>query len=131
LLLQYKYNANYWVTQVYHCLNLLRFKSLSILFNLEFTGYSQRDFVYRNGYDQMKYHDILKLWSLTNTSINYLIKTLTEDQLNKKVASSVFDQISFKRPASSVDENLKFIITDYFHHLEHHIKQIQNIQNVS
>ena len=108
-------------------INLLRFKSVLILNKSEFTGYNQTEFVSRNNYDSRNYSDILHLWLSINTALVKLANSLSTDQLSTPLSAETFQKIAFVLPSKKSEENLEFLIYDYFEHLDHHVKQITEL----
>ena len=108
-------------------INLLRFKSVLILNKSEFTGYNQSEFVSRNNYDSRNYGDILHLWLSINTALVKLANSLSPNQLSTPLSAETFQKIAFVQPSKKSEENLEFLIYDYFEHLDHHVKQITEL----
>ncbi len=108
-------------------INRLRIKTICLLPGSEFTGYNQREFVDRNRYKSMEYENILDLWYQMNASFFNLIKGLTPAELNQALPMELFNKISFKLPTERSEQNLRFVITDYVDHLEHHLRQMQSL----
>jgi hypothetical protein len=77
------------------------------------TAYNQDELVKVNKYQSRKFDDLLKLWCRLNKHIAFILKDISEDQLETKI--NLYD-------LSICD--LEFLIEDYITHMKHHLKQI-------
>ena len=77
--------------------------------------YSPDDLVDINKYQEMDIEELTQLWFVINKQLVRLIKTVNPEVLNYKIVFSEGD----------VDD-LRFLMTDYVEHLEHHINQIKS-----
>lgn len=75
--------------------------------------YNQAELVSINGYQSMETAELLQLWLSLNRQIVRVMKNQTAERLSLKILFTD-GEIS----------DLKFIMTDYPEHMEHHIKQI-------
>ncbi|XRE44891.1 hypothetical protein ACIVBQ_003095 [Tenacibaculum discolor] len=75
--------------------------------------YNQDELVKANNYQHSDTKEILEFWYLINNRIKKVMELQTEDSLNYK--------IEFEEGNIS---DLKFLMTDYVEHLEHHLNQI-------
>ena len=75
--------------------------------------YNQNELVKVNDYQNAEIKELLNFWISINNRILNLIKLQTEKTLNYKI---------------ELDENnisdLRFLMTDYVNHIEHHLNQI-------
>ncbi|MCD0469783.1 DinB family protein [Flavobacterium sp. JAS] len=76
--------------------------------------YSQIDLVNLNQYQTMDIEELTQLWFAVNKQILRLMKSVDEKALDYKIVLS---------DGAVID--LKFLMTDYVEHLEHHINQIK------
>ncbi|OYU79596.1 MAG: hypothetical protein CFE23_13330 [Flavobacterium sp. BFFFF1] len=75
--------------------------------------YQQSELVLINDYQSMEITELLQLWLSLNRQILRVMKTQTEERLSLEVL--------FKNGETT---DLKFLMTDYPEHLQHHINQI-------
>lgn len=77
--------------------------------------YNQIDLVNLNQYQTMNSNDLIQLWFSINQQIIRIMKTVDQEALSYEIILS---------DESVID--LKFLMTDYVEHLEHHINQIKS-----
>lgn len=75
--------------------------------------YNQAELVAVNDYQNVDTVELLRLWILLNRQIIRVVQNQTEERLDLKV--------SF--PDGTLSD-LRFLVTDYPDHMEHHIRQI-------
>ncbi|WP_299122438.1 DinB family protein [uncultured Tenacibaculum sp.] len=75
--------------------------------------YNQNELVIANDYQNAQTKELLSFWIAINNRILNIMKLQTEESLNYKIELSI-DNIS----------DLRFLMTDYVDHLEHHLNQI-------
>jgi hypothetical protein len=96
--------------------NLVRFTEINYLEKpYHHRPYSQIDLVNLNQYQTMDTNELIQLWLSLNKQIIRIFKNVDEKALDYQIIMS--DQ-------SVID--LKFLMTDYVEHLEHHILQIKS-----
>lgn len=96
--------------------NLVRFTEIHYLEKpYHHRPYNQIDLVNLNQYQQMDIGELNQLWFSVNKQIIRIMKSVDEKALEYKIILS---------DASEID--LKFLMTDYVEHLEHHINQIKS-----
>ena len=77
--------------------------------------YNQIDLVNLNQYQKTDIKDLTQLWFSINNQIVRIMKSVDENALDYKIILS---------DESVID--LRFLMTDYVEHLEHHINQIKS-----
>ena len=96
--------------------NLVRFTEINYVEKpYRHRPYNQIDLVNLNQYQMMDIHDLTELWLSINKQIVRLMKSVDEKALDYKIILS---------DESVID--LRFLMTDYVDHLEHHIKQLRS-----
>ncbi|MBS7253898.1 DinB family protein [Flavobacterium branchiicola] len=96
--------------------NLVRFTEINYVEKpYKHRPYSQLDLVNLNQYQIMDIDELTQLWFVLNKQIIRLMKSVDKEALDYKIVLS---------DASVID--LKFLMTDYVEHLEHHINQIKS-----
>lgn len=96
--------------------NLVRFTEINYLEKpYRHRPYNQIDLVNLNQYQIMDIHDLVQLWLSINKQIVRLMKSVDEKALDYKIILS---------DESVID--LRFLMTDYVDHLEHHIRQLRS-----
>lgn len=96
--------------------NLVRFTEINYLEKpYQHRPYNQIDLVNLNQYQTMDIQELTQLWLSINKQILRIMKTVNEKALAYKIILSDHSEI-----------DLKFLMTDYVEHLEHHINQIKS-----
>ncbi|WP_343694129.1 DinB family protein [Flavobacterium sp.] len=96
--------------------NLVRFTEINYVEKpYQHRPYNQMDLVNLNQYQQMDIDELIQLWFVVNKQIVRIMKSVYDEALDYKIILS--DQ-------SEID--LRFLMTDYVEHLEHHINQIKS-----
>lgn len=96
--------------------NLVRFTEINYLEKpYRHRPYNQIDLVNLNQYQTMDIKDLTQLWFSINSQIIRIMKSVDEKALDYKIILS---------DESMID--LRFLMTDYVDHLEHHIKQLRS-----
>lgn len=96
--------------------NLVRFTEINYAAKpYQHRPYNQIDLVNLNQYQTMDPDELLQLWLVLNKQIVRLMKSVDEKALDYKIVLS---------DESVID--LRFLMTDYVEHLEHHINQIKS-----
>lgn len=95
--------------------NLVRFTEINYVEKpYQHRPYNQIDLVNLNQYQTMDIDELTQLWFVINKQIIRIMKSVDKEALDYKIALS---------DGSIID--LKFLMTDYVTHLEHHINQIR------
>lgn len=96
--------------------NLVRFTEINYLEKpYHHRPYNQIDLVNLNQYQTMDIDELTQLWFSVNKQIVRIIKSVDNEALDYKIVLSDGTEI-----------DLKFLMTDYVEHLEHHINQIKS-----
>lgn len=95
--------------------NLIRFTEINYTQKpYIYRTYNQDDLIKINQYQEMDNDELIQLWFSINNQIIRLFKTVAEEALEYKIQltdNSIID--------------LRFLMTDYVEHFEHHINQIK------
>jgi DinB superfamily len=95
--------------------NLVRFTEINYVEKpYRHRPYNQIDLVNLNQYQTMDIDELTQLWFSVNKQIIRIMKSIDNQALDYKIALS---------DESVID--LRFLMTDYIEHLEHHINQIK------
>ena len=96
--------------------NIVRFTEINYLEKpYRHRPYSQNDLVNLNKYQTKEITELTQLWFSLNKQIIQIMKSVDEEALDYKIILS---------DESVID--LRFLMTDYVEHLEHHINQIRS-----
>jgi hypothetical protein len=96
--------------------NLIRFTEINYLEKpYRHRPYNQIDLVNLNQYQTKEINELAQLWFSLNKQIVRIMKSVDEEALDYKIILS---------DESVID--LRFLMTDYVEHLEHHINQIRS-----
>lgn len=82
--------------------------------------YSQNGLVKANNYQHADTTNVLNLWLSLNYQIGHIMAVQTEETLSFRI---IFDD--------KKESDLRFLMTDYVEHLEHHLNQILKINKTS
>lgn len=95
--------------------NLVRFTEINYVEKpYQHRPYNQIDLVNLNQYQTMDIDELTQLWFVINKQIIRIMKSVDNEALDYKIVLS---------DGSIID--LRFLMTDYVTHLEHHINQIR------
>lgn len=96
--------------------NLVRFTEINYVEKpYRHRPYNQIDLVNLNQYQTKEINELTQLWFSLNQQIIRIMKSVPEEALDFKIILS---------DESVID--LRFLMTDYVEHLEHHINQIRS-----
>ncbi|MDQ6472878.1 DinB family protein [Flavobacterium sp. LHD-80] len=96
--------------------NLVRFTEINYLEKpYHHRPYSQMDLVNLNQYQTTPIAELTELWFSINRQIVRIMKSVDQKALDYKIILADESEI-----------DLKFLMTDYVEHLEHHINQIKS-----
>lgn len=96
--------------------NLIRFTEINYVEKpYHHRAYNQIDLVNLNQYQKMDIDELLQLWLSINKQIVRIMKSVDDKALDYKIILSDKSEI-----------DLRFLMTDYVEHLEHHINQIKS-----
>ncbi|MNL16679.1 DinB superfamily protein [compost metagenome] len=96
--------------------NLVRFTEINYVEKpYRHRAYNQIDLVNLNQYQTKEINELTQLWLSLNRQIVRIMKSVEEEALDYKIILS---------DDSVID--LRFLMTDYVEHLEHHINQIRS-----
>ncbi|MNG29056.1 hypothetical protein D3C84_1144190 [compost metagenome] len=96
--------------------NLVRFTEINYVEKpYRHRPYNQIDLVNLNQYQTKEINELTQLWLSLNRQIVRIMKSVEEEALDYKIILS---------DDSVID--LRFLMTDYVEHLEHHINQIRS-----
>lgn len=104
--------------------NHRRFKQCLHQDHLVFDGYDQDNEVLINDYQNRPSSDIIKLWEGMNQQLIQIIKAIPEQKMTHKSAQHNYHRICFNRIPENQESTIKYLISDYIDHLEHHLAQI-------
>lgn len=96
--------------------NLVRFTEINYLEKpYRHRPYNQIDLVNLNRYQKTEIQELIQLWFSVNKQIVRIMKSVDEKALDYKIILADESEI-----------DLRFLMTDYVEHLEHHINQIKS-----
>lgn len=96
------------------CNNHQRFIRAQAEEELHFPKYDQNLWVARANYQQIPWPDTVQLWSLYNLQLSHVIRNIPETKLETHCTITPYEPCT-----------LRFLITDYVDHLNHHLEKIQ------
>lgn len=96
--------------------NLVRFTEINYLEKpYRHRPYNQIDLVNLNRYQKTEIQELIQFWFSVNKQIVRIMKSVDEKALDYKIILADESEI-----------DLRFLMTDYVEHLEHHINQIKS-----
>lgn len=109
-----KENLGHLVDSAIH--NLVRFTEIHYVVKpYAYRTYNQNDLVKINRYQEIDIEELVQLWLSINKQILRVFKSASEETLQYEI------ELNDKSIV-----NLRFLMTDYVDHLEHHINQIKS-----
>lgn len=95
--------------------NLIRFTEINYVEKpYIYRTYNQNDLVKINQYQEINIEELVELWLSINKQILRLFKSVNDENLEYKILLNDNSTI-----------NLRYLMTDFVDHLEHHINQIK------
>jgi len=95
--------------------NLIRFTEINYVEKpYIYRTYNQNDLVKINKYQEINIEELVELWLSINKQILRLFKSVNDENLEYKILLNDNSTI-----------NLRYLMTDFVDHLEHHINQIK------
>lgn len=76
-------------------------------------SYPQNELVIANAYQNAEPQELLNLWSAINGRIKLIMQAVSEDELSLPL-----------NLGDDSNKDLRFLMTDYVDHLEHHLNQL-------
>lgn len=96
--------------------NLVRFTEIHYVAKpYAYRTYNQNDLVKINRYQEIDIEELAQLWLSINKQILRVFKSASEETLQYEIELN-----------DKLIVNLRFLMTDYVDHLEHHINQIKS-----
>lgn len=80
--------------------------------------YEQEFWVNSQAYQREKWGDLIELWYFYNKHLSHVMESLNPSTLDNKCDMGYPEMVS-----------LSFVVKDYLRHLEHHLKQIEQISS--
>jgi hypothetical protein len=99
------------------CNNHRRFVAGQSADTARFDGYDQDEWVSRQHYENVPWHDLVALWSAYNRHLAHVI-ACTPDAVAARTALS---------PDGSGPVSIAFLMEDYVRHLRHHLAQLRTL----
>lgn len=104
--------------------NYARFASAEDTNELSYNGYHQEEWVIRGRYNEMRWKDLVILWSSLNLQLSRLIAGIPENIYNRKRSIHNLNKIAWQTIDEKEATSLAYFVRDYIGHLEHHLWQI-------
>ncbi len=98
--------------------------------NMIFTGYAQAEWVAAQNYQTADWQLILDLWKTYNLHICQLMENTPEEKLNRAVYEHNLHQIAMVTVPADQPTSLGYFMKDYIYHIEHHLRQIEDINKL-
>lgn len=95
------------------CNNHQRFVRAQFVSELTFPKYEQNEWTAAAGYHSMDWQTLVNLWASYNAALAHLIQRIPESSLTTMCTITPFDPT-----------DLKFLVTDYVVHQQHHLDRI-------
>ena len=100
--------------------NQQRFVRAQLVDALAFPSYEQSRWVEIKGYRDRSWNELVELWTASNRHLAHTIERIPESKLNTPCSIGEGNSVT-----------LEFMVTDYLHHLKHHLGQILNPQRAA
>lgn len=92
-----------------------------------FNGYRQDEWVVVQQYQQADWQSILDLWKMYNLHVCYIMENTPTEKLTRTVTKHNLHKIAMITVPEDQPTSLKYFMEDYIYHIEHHLKQIEDI----
>lgn len=92
--------------------------------HLDFAGYAQEEWVAVQRYRDQDWKDLVELWRLYNLHIANVMDAAPEAVRMRPIERHSLDRIAFVALPVNEPATLDYLMSDYVHHLEHHLAQI-------
>jgi len=106
------------------CVNMERFLRAQCKDDLVFEGYDHERWVHIQHYNDADWEELVTLWASLNMHICHIVKMINPERLDAPRARHTLDAICHRAFPGDEPGTLRFLIEDYFAHLEHHLRQI-------
>ena len=107
--------------------NHQRFVRAAVQDTLVFQGYAQDEWVTAQEYQQSSWPDLVTLWASYNRHIAHVMASFPESVRMRAHVTHNLHEITFQRPAPAEPATLEYLMRDYVRHLQHHLRQIQDL----
>jgi hypothetical protein len=97
---------------------------------LVFSGYDQISWVKAQNYQNESWEFIVDLWKMNNLQLIHVVNSIPNNVLIRTFNEHNFDVISWKEVPKNEPVNLKYLVTDYFDHMKHHLNQIFKMNSI-
>jgi hypothetical protein len=92
--------------------------------DLVFDGYDQEAWVRLQGYAEARWRELVDLWRHYNARLLEVVGRIPATTLDRPRPKHRLDQTAWKQLPSSQPGTLRYLIEDYFDHMQHHLRQI-------
>jgi hypothetical protein len=105
--------------------NHQRFVRAQFKDDLIFPGYNQDDWVRVQHYQTTDWPTLVQLWRTFNLHLTHVMATIPESIRTRPCHKHNLDVRAFRPIPASEPATLNYFMEDYVHHLEHHLQQIE------
>ena len=104
--------------------NNRRFILAQINDSLIFEGYAHQDWVKFQKYETASWNNLITFWVAYNMQIIHHIANIPDEKLSEQTVNHNLHDICMNKLSVGSPANLKYLINDYFEHMQHHLDQI-------
>lgn len=95
--------------------------------NLVFTGYAQAAWVDAQNYQDADWQLLLDLWKNYNLHLAQIMENTPKEKLYKEISDHNLDKIAMITVHANQSTTLAYFMKDYIYHIEHHLRQIEEM----
>lgn len=92
--------------------------------SIVFEGYAHQDWVELQGYQDLDWEELVTLWSALNMHICGVVERIPSGVMDKLHEQHSYATTAFRELPSDQASTLRYLIEDYFAHLQYHLDQI-------
>lgn len=96
--------------------------------DLVFPGYAQNEWVELQAYQQTPWRELLSLWASFNRHLARVMAAIPEAERTRERDRHNLHEIAWRVVPPSEPTTLDYFMADYVGHLEHHLKQIKELE---
>ena len=104
--------------------NHQRFIEAQVNDSIVFEHYAHQQWVDLQGYQEQDWEELVTLWSALNMHICNVVARIPDAVLIKEHAEHCFDQMAYRAVPKDQPSSLRYLIEDYFAHMQYHLDQI-------
>ncbi|MFK7759553.1 MAG: DinB family protein [Phycisphaerales bacterium] len=107
--------------------NHQRFLKAQIDGSIVFDGYAHEQWVELQDYQHADWEELVTLWCSLNMHICSVVERIPADVLDALHDKHSYQSMAYRPVPADQSSTLRYLIEDYFAHMQHHLHQIENV----